>query len=200
MKYTKLLGLLAVAAAALMAFASPASADTITGPTGAETPGIHAVSKGHVKLQTFVNIECPSTAEGAVTSHKAGEKVKGSFSTLTFGHPEASPPAPCTNNWVVTVENPGTLSVEWIKAGEGTVFSSEATVVAHRLGIKCNYVTNTTHIGTFLDHTKAENGLGELIINAEIPIHSGSSALCGTGKAKWSGTYLSTTKLTIHDS
>jgi hypothetical protein len=60
-------------------------------------------------------------------------------------------------------------------------------------------LTNNTDIGTFTDKTKAANGLGTLDIIAQIPIHSGSSGLCGTGTAKWEGSYASTSALTISE-
>jgi len=104
MKYVKMLGLAAVAAAALMAFvgASTASATVLcktagTGsPTGTTCPAnqaypagtaITAVNKGTVKLDTtFKTIECSGSEVKGSTSNEgsATETVTGPEGTLTF--------------------------------------------------------------------------------------------------------------------
>src|SRR6188472_2576566 len=131
MKYVKILGLLAVAAAALMAFAGTASATTLTSPTGTVYTGsIHAASEGHAILQNpIAKIECASTVEGTVEQHGSGSTVKGNISNLSF--------TGCTNSWHVTVVTAGSLELHWKAAGEGTVTSSGATVEATRFGVAC---------------------------------------------------------------
>jgi|SRR5690349_12608585 len=189
MKYVKMLGLLAVAAAALMAFAGTASATTVTGPLGEPTPTIHAENEnGHVKLANpIANIECASTVEGTVTSHGTGVTASGPIGILTF--------TGCTNGWHVTVVAPGSLEVHYVSPGIGTLTSSGATVSTTRLGVICNYATANTDVGTVTDSTRVATATLHII--ATIPIHAGSSALCGTGAAKWEGAYVSTTKLTL---
>ena len=100
MKYVKILGLLAVAATALMAFAATASATTVTSPHGTTYTGaIKAENEGgHVSLHNeTANIECASTVEGTITTHGAGMTAKG---PITHLHSTS-----CTNGWTVTVES-----------------------------------------------------------------------------------------------
>jgi hypothetical protein len=190
MKYVKMLGLLAVAAAALMAFAGTASATTVTGPNGETTPTIHAVHEGsHVILNNpIAKIECNSTVEGTVASHGAGLTVFGPIGTLNFTN--------CTNSWHVTVVTSGSLELHYSSPGVGTLTSSGATVTTTRFGIVCNYATGNTHIGAITDSSITGGG-ATLHINAQIPIHSGSSAFCGSGASGWSGSYVTTQKLFI---
>ncbi len=198
MKYVKILGLLAVAAAALMAFAASASATYVTTTTGGAvaTPAIHAVNEGgHVVLANAIaNIECSSTSEGAVESHGhtvvEGETkldstpASGNLTSLSF--------TGCTNSWHVTVTAAGSLSVEGTGGHNGTASSTGAKVTTTRLGVTCNYETNNTDIGTVTGGNPAT-----LDISASIPIAAGSSGLCGSGNAKWSGSYSTTAALYI---
>lgn len=193
MKGIKIFAILGIAGAATMLAAASASADTLTGPNGETTPTIHFVSEGHVKTQAFVNIECPSTFEGVVTAHEAGQEVQGGLNVLTFGHVGN----PCTNSWHATVVAPGAFEVESIAPGEGIVKSIGMTTSKTRLGVTCNFVSNGTTIGTFTDSTKAANGLGTIDISTSLTVHSGSSGLCGVSSVHWSGSYASTTKLTL---
>jgi ABC-type glycerol-3-phosphate transport system substrate-binding protein len=77
MKYLKILGLAAIAAAALMAFAGTASATTLTSPKGTIVKTgtvIHAVSEGHVVFDPpFSKSECNLTIEGT-TSNEGGRR------------------------------------------------------------------------------------------------------------------------------
>ncbi|HEU4738011.1 MAG TPA: hypothetical protein VFS54_02890 [Solirubrobacterales bacterium] len=194
MNNDKLLGLLG-AAVATLAFAASASATTLTGPNGELKPTPHFASEGHVKTTTPIgNVECPSTIEYEVTAHGNGGPVEGKVIALTFGHVSKS----CTDSWHATVVAPGKMKIHYKAAGEGTVTSSEMTVTKTRLGITCNYLTNNTVIGTITDKTKAGNGLGTIDVSGEIPIHSGSSGLCG-GSSKWTGSYSSATAITLHE-
>jgi hypothetical protein len=191
MKCVKILGLLAVAAAALMAFAGTASATYVTTSTGGETaePAIHAVNEGgHVKLANpIANIECSSTVEGKVESHKVEDATvpaSGKISTLDF--------TGCTNSWHVTTTKPGTLSVLWENKHNGQLSSNGALVNTTRFGINCNYETKNTAIGTVTGGNPAT-----LAISASIPLAEGSSPLCGSGNAAWSGSYVTTDSLYI---
>jgi hypothetical protein len=199
MKYIKILGLLAVAAAAMMAFAGSASATTVTGPTlgtkgestttaQIETPTIHAVNEGHVKLHnSIVNIECSSTVEGTVTAHGPGIAASGPISTLVFNN--------CTNEWVVDVENAGSLAIHYTSGSNGTLTSTGARVTATRAGLSCIYETNATDIGT-LTGEAGPNGEATLDIAASIP-RVGGSFLCGGSTATWTGSYITTHTLKV---
>jgi hypothetical protein len=194
MKYVKILGLLAVAAAALMAFAGTASATYVTTTTGGATaePIIHAVNEGgHVTLaNSNSNIECSSTVEGKVESHKVGKAstpASGKISTLEF--------TGCTGGWTVAVEAKGELSITSTSGHNGTLTSSGSTVTAtlHTFfgDIVCRYLTNGTHIGTVTGGNPAT-----LHIEGSIPFHSGGG-LCGSGTAQWTGNYVTTSALYI---
>lgn len=177
MKYVKILGLLAVAAAALMAFAGTASADVVTSPKGTVYTGtIKAEAEGHAVLDNpIAKIECASTVEGKVESHGVGKSVEGKITTLDFTN--------CTNDWHVTVVTSGTLAVDWSSGENGSVRSSGATVEATRFGVNCRYATNNTAVGTVTAGTPAT-----MDISAAIPFHSGSF-LCGSGATTWTGAY-----------
>lgn len=192
MKYLKMLGLLAVAAAALMAFAGSASATTITSPEGVPYTGpvIAATEGGHAVLENTslgLKIECAGTSEGEVGAEHGNEE--GAV------HPTFSG---CTNSWHVTTIAGGTLKA--VSNGNGTadMFSSGATISTTRLGITCNYRTNNTTIGTLTDGTVTGTGMGTMHINGAIPIHSGSSGLCGTKDSHWKGAYTVTTPEPLH--
>ena len=196
MKYLKILGLLAVAAAALMAFGGTASATTVKTSTSgaAATPTIHAVNEnGHVKLENPISkIECSSTVEGTVTSHGPEVTAIGHISVLNF--------TGCTNEWhVTTIELPeanhptGTLEVHWTSGHNGILTSSGTRVDATRFGVTCVYETVATKIGTVTGGNPAT-----LDIEASIPINTKlSSFLCGTSPSKWEGNYSTTSALYV---
>ena len=185
MKHLKILGLLAVAAAAMMAFASAASADDVTSPKGTVYTGhLAAAAEGHAILHNpIAEIKCASTVTGFVEHHEPTEKVRGDISSLTFG----SPVGTCTNSWHVTVVSGGELSVEWQAGGagfNGDVYSDGATVEATRFGITCRYKTETETVGTLTGGKTAT-----MHIDADIEFHSGSG-LCGTDPTEWTGSYI----------
>ncbi len=180
--------MLAVTAAALMAFAGSASATSVTTTTGgaAATPTIHAVNEGgHLVLaNSIANIECASTAEGSIESHGAGKAAEGKLSSLSF--------TGCTNSWHVTITAFGSIAIFWSSGEVGVLISVGLRITATRLGVTCNYETNNTTIGTVTGGNPAT-----VDINASIPIAAGSSALCGTGNAKLSGSYATTSALYV---
>jgi len=153
MRYIKMLGLAAVAAAALMAFvgASTASATVLvgtSGPLGSGTtinaalePGTEAVLEAG-----FGNIACgESTVHGTISNAGgAAATVSGPISKggLTFGA--------CTGD-TVSVLKEGTLEIHHIAGTtNGTLTSSgaEVTVINHDTGgTHCIYRTENTHIG-----------------------------------------------------
>jgi len=186
MKYFKILSLLAIAAAVSMAFAASASADYVATTTGGATaePTIHAVNEStHVVIaNSIANIECQSTVEGK--AEKDGAQVSGKISTLAF--------TGCTNSWHVTTNATGSLSVDYSGEHNGDVISNGANVTTTRFGVTCNYETNGTTIGTLTGGSNAT-----LDIEAKIPIAAGSSFLCGSGSAKWEGSYVTTSPLYV---
>jgi hypothetical protein len=104
MKHLKMLGLALVAAAALMAFAGPASATTVTSPAGTEYTGeIYATATSSLLLQAgFSNATCTeSTVKGKVESN-GGAAASGNISFLSFSG--------C--NFTLDVLSGGSLEVE----------------------------------------------------------------------------------------
>jgi hypothetical protein len=209
MKYVKMLGLAAVAAAALMAFvgATSASATVLckTNPTAGagETTGtvcpsgqaygtkepstgvaIHAVNTGTVKLDTsFKTIECTGSTLGGETNAEEGSPLTGPEGTLTF--------TGC--NCTVTVLKAGTVSIEWISGTHnGTVTSSgnETTTSCKTIfgTVHCIYVTSGTHVGTLTGGNPAT-----LSASATIPVDAEhSNGLCPQ-ESKWTASYEVTT-------
>lgn len=186
MKYIKMLGLLAVAAAALMAFAGVASATTITSSSG-ETPSIVATSSHPVLHNASLGTETTcteSTVEGKVDSHGAGA-AEGKISKLTFGN--------CGNSHV-TVKTAGSLSIVGAGAtGNGTLTSTgaEITVTNTSVGVSCIYKTNSTHIGTVTGGTPAK-----LKIESALIPRTGHSFFCGS-QGQWTGEYTVTSPGTL---
>ncbi len=198
MKYIKMLGLLAVAAAALMAFAGSASATEATSPTGTQYAGeIHAVSIGEPPtLHGVATITCTeSTASGKIESQGASVTAEGKLSALTFGG--------CTPNNHVTVTKLGKLIAhtdEEKGAGkyDATLTSSGTRVVIEvtSVGLTCEYETENTHIGTL---TSSESTGGHAVLDiatAEIP-RVGGSFFCGANGI-WTGTYTVTTPAKLY--
>jgi hypothetical protein len=188
MKYAKMLGLLAVAAAALMAFAGFASASVVTSPAGttytgelkAETENGHAILHSE-NAPTAFTVECGGTVTGKVEKHGSGVTPGGNISSLVFNN--------CTNGATVVVNKAGSLEAHALGSGNGTVTSTGAEITIHVpvLNIKCIYTTNSTDVGTLTGGTPAT-----LDINSATIPRTGGSAFCGTG-GFWTGNYKVTT-------
>ena len=164
MKYVKMLGLAAIAAAALMAFvgASTASATVLcktpgTGtPTGTTCPAswaypagtkITAENSGVVKLDTtFKTVECNKSTLSGETSNEGS-------ATETVTGPEAGASLTFTEcNCTVNVLKPGTLETHWISGshnGTLTGNNSEVTVSCSTIfgNVHCIYVTENDDLG-----------------------------------------------------
>lgn len=190
MKHLKIPGLLAIAVAALMAFAGTASGTTVTSGGSPRTGNITLTSEGHQTIHNpIASIKCASSATFAIDSHGESFTASGKFSTLTFNS--------CTNSWHVTAIANGSLEIHAIGGGDGTLTASGAKIDATRLGVTCVYETSNTHIGTLTDSgTIFKEGSFEFFfaatvhISASLPINtSESSGLCGVSNAAWTGSY-----------
>jgi hypothetical protein len=184
MKYVKMLGLLAVAAAALMAFAGTASATVLTSPAGTVYTGeIKAETEnGHAILHNaFTTVECNSFVTGKVEKHGAGVTAGGNISTLSF--------PTCTGD-TVTVTTPGSLEIHTGANGHGTLTSSGAAVSVfnHAFGGTCIYTTNNTQIGT-VTPAPSNTGHATLDISATIPRSGGSLGIFCGSTGSWTGNY-----------
>lgn len=194
MKYVKMLGLLALAASALMAFAATASAVTLTSPTGTVyTSTITAESEGTAtELHgSFITVSCKkSHVEGKVEQHGSGVTAKGNISTLSFSE--------C--NFPVKVLKAGSLEVHAISCNvnnecTGTVTSSEAEVTIETSIANCLFTTKATDVGT-LTPTNDTGGHATLDINSAGIPRTGHSIFCGSA-GTWTGSYTVTTPSTL---
>lgn len=190
MRYTKILALLTVAAAALMAFAGSAFAGTITYNSGGAQIIMDEGSSFHVKLLASstldgtINISCANGTGIADVTDEGGSILGWTF----------TPDVELTNvtnsecgNHTVSVLDGGSWSFESLGGNQATVRSSgtELTVLTHSifLGTRhCIYVTNNTHIGT-VSGTPAKL----TIDSAPIP-QAATDSLCGND-AEWTATY-----------
>jgi hypothetical protein len=194
MKYAKMLGLLALAAAALMAFAGSASAKTtLTDKVGNVVPlktVLHSENEGVVKLDGPLVIECSkSTVQGETDDYSSaatGETLTGEIDELTFEE--------CGSR-TITVLKRGTLEIHTEKEianGNGTLTSSgaEITVLAHlpfNVTVHCRFGTEGTDIGQ-LTGSKNTGKTATLDITGKIPVLTPSFA-CGENPAQWTGSY-----------
>jgi hypothetical protein len=186
MKYVKMLGLLAVAAAALMAFAGTASATTVTSPTGTTYTSTIKASAGTTELHgSFITVSCKkSTVEGSVESHGAATTAGGAISSLTFSE--------C--NFPVKVLKAGSLEVHGISGTEnGTLTSKNAEITIETSIANCIFTTKAegTDVGTLTGGSPAKLDIN----SASIP-RTGHSVFCG-GSGTWTGGYEVTTPTSV---
>ena len=194
MKYLKMLGLAAIAAAALTALVGVGSASAYTlceenVATGCKS---HASSTIDFSAEDSVKLAGPfgivldtctvSTVQGTPSTGADDEKtaVTGTVTSLTFEK--------CTRN--TTVGTGGTLSITGSgTAGNGSVTSSGATVTIHELPnivgnpSTCAYTTEKTALGTLTASATAATFDIAATITSE-------TANCPSGT--WSGHYVST--------
>lgn len=177
MKHLKMLGLLAVIAAALMAFAGTASASTATSPKGTVYTGIYkAEVEGSVKLDgSFVTVQCnQSIIEGKVEQHGSGVTTGGKISTMDFS----------SCNYSVTVLKAGSLEAHQTGGkgtdADGTVTSSGLELTIHTSVGACTFTTNNTDVGTgTLTSSDTTGGNATLDIATSAIPRTGGSFLCG---------------------
>jgi uncharacterized protein YaiE (UPF0345 family) len=200
MKYVKMFGLLAVAAAALMAFAGTASA-TLTDGSGEPATTISAKST-HTQLTGSLTVTCEeSTVHGNVTTNDENE-ASGTITSLTF--------TKCGND-TVTVLAGGTLTLGEDSPGTtGNVWSknAEVTILTHRpfIGtVHCIYKTATTDVKTYIGTVTESHHNPGTGAHSTATIHANSvnlervttSFACGT-HSTWDGTYEVTSPDTLN--
>jgi hypothetical protein len=191
MKYVKMLGLLAVAAAALMAFAGSASATEVTSPHGTRYTGvIKATSEGKTFLTgSFANVECNgSHVEGTITSQGSAVTASGPVNLLTFTE--------C--NFPTTVITNGSLIAHTDvpnEKGNALLTSKGAEVLVHTSVGTCTFATSNagegTPIGTLTGSTSTGKTATFDINSSKIPVIAGGF-LCGSSGI-WEGSYEVTT-------
>ena len=193
MKYVKMLGLAAVAVAALMAFvgASSASASVLcktTPPSGicpanqAYPAGteIHAVNQEKVVLHAeFGTLECEESTVSGTTEKEgsATETVKGNVTVLTF--------AKC--NCEVKVLKNGSLEIHAEDDdGNGTLTANgqEVTTTCSTIfgNVHCIYVTENSNLGT------VKGGNPAVFTGTPTISRKPTNALCSP-QATWTANY-----------
>jgi hypothetical protein len=183
MKLTKILGVVAIAALSLMAFASTASATTLE-VKGAKQVGVITI-KASLKSGTsviladtsgfFVNTCTTSSIEVSDSTQQDAIAVEGPISILSWG----TTATPCKEG-NPTVDRTGSLSVEWLNGTtQGTVkwHNAKVTVPSDLGTLTCTTPEVGTDIGTL---TGVASGNATLDVNAVIP--------CGID-VRWTGTY-----------
>jgi hypothetical protein len=187
MKHVKMLGLLVMAAASLMAFASSASAaPTLTSPSGtAYTGEIHATlaSGTSATLKAGIEDTCTeSTAKGKVSTNNETH-AEGALSVLTF--------AKCTQH--TNTVKPGSLTIN--QAGE--VFTTGSRVEVKVTGLAtCFYGQETgsaVKIGTLTGGTPAKLAVSTTTLQRE----TGSDTFWCASSGTWTGSYVVTTPGTL---
>jgi hypothetical protein len=175
MKYVRIIGFVAIAASALMAFMGTAAASVVTSPSGTVYTGtIKATSENYVTLHNSVGtVACNSTLEGKVEQHGAGVIPGGSMKSLTF--------TGCTNGSVHETIIGGTFKIHPIGNGRG-LLTLKIKFILTMFGVECGYEANETTVGEI---TPGEHAT--LHVNATIPRISGSFFCGSTGN--WTGSY-----------
>jgi hypothetical protein len=197
MKYLKMFGLAALAAA-LMAFivAGSASATTLTGAGGTALGAgtvITSEAEGMTILHPpFGDIECEESKVGGKTTNAGSstETVLGNLEALSFSKCNAT----------VTVLQLGSLEIHTQNAtanNNGTLTSSGTEVTVEFFGTHCIFKTSNTDIGTVTGSANT-GGNATFDISATIPRTGGRSGpFCGS-TAQWTGSYKITSPSTLN--
>lgn len=180
MKHLKKAGILVVAAAALAAFASSASATTLTsnGVNLGVGSTISAVKEGtHISLTgpLGIAVECQEVNLSAqvTNSGSSSATVKANVTVFTLDK--------CTNGYEVHVVSKGTLELHSVSpTGNATITSSGLTIDVTNVPFAgtCAYRTENTDIG-LMTGSLSTKGTATIDLSASIPRHGGS-ALCGS--------------------
>jgi hypothetical protein len=175
MKYFKIVGLLALAAAGLMAFTASASAATATSPLGTVyTSNVEATSTNVEIHGAFTTIKCSHSLikfkierhglVGGITVDVGGKVTYQSFTGC---------------NYEVTVKSGGSLGIN----SSNKVTSTGASTEIHTSVGTCVFTTNNTSIGTVTEGSNASIDTG----SSKIP-RTGGNFLCGSF-GEWTGDF-----------
>jgi hypothetical protein len=180
MKHLKMLGLFAMAAAALMAFAGGASAQTFTSPAGTEYTGAFSASLVGSSLMKagFGETTCTTgTINGNWTTNNNTE-VSGSITGISFSN--------CGSFTIDTLNNNGTLT---ILKGTHSATATGVEITKSSAGVSCVYGfgTTSTPLGTTSNSGEGSTAKVMLSVNAKLPKISGGF-LCAS-PAAWTAGY-----------
>ena len=167
---------LIVAAAALMAFATTASASTLTSPEGTTYTGeIVATSTNSEIHMTFVSIKCSHSGIKFKVEQHGAANAGGKVSSLTF--------TGC--NYSTTVIKPGSLEI----TSSNAILSKGFEIAIHTSVGTCIITTfeTGTNVGTLSEGKNASWNINA----AKIP-RTGGNFLCGSSMT-WTGSYDFTT-------
>lgn len=168
MKYVKMLGLLTVAASALVSLPVVATAGTLTSPPGTVYTGT-IKAQGQVSMHNSIGlISCTLTLEGNVDQHgisvPAGVKVTSlNFTGCTGGSFHSG-----------TIVG-GRLQIQPTSKGNGTVASSDASFTTTTFGLECGYSTNNTSLGEFTAGEHATIDLKASLVRTHGSFHCGNT-------------------------
>ncbi len=190
MKYIKMLGLAAVAAAALMAFVGASTASAAALYSGASKVGtgtkVESTGTNAVLKAGFATITCGhSEVDGKVeNAGGVGVPVSGAINRLTFTECNAT----------VNVLKKGELIVHHAGGLNGTVTSVGAEVTVATAGTSCTYGTPTaTDIGTLSGTTS-----GDAVINANAALTRVAGGFLCANPATWTANYTVSTPTPLH--
>jgi hypothetical protein len=177
MKYIKMLGLLVMAAAALMALAGTASATVLEGSGGNLPKGTKIEMTGtNVILKAgFATIECSHSEIDGTTSNAggAGETVSMTVSNWTIIECNAG----------VTTIRKGTTVKHHSSGSNGTWTSTEWEWTVAKNGVSCTYGTPTaTSLGTL-------SGGSPAVLNASASLTRVSGGFLCANPASWTAKY-----------
>jgi hypothetical protein len=198
MKYVKTLGLLTVAAAALMAFAATASATTLTDKTNAAAP-----YEGHIQAvfgkSTWIGgpseVSCSGGGITAKVKNKGGPKesetvalevVSMAFSECGSSHVTVN----VAENYEIHTDKVG------VNDGNGTATMGRIrkTIQNTSIGLSCEYEALAVDIGTIDGSRKTVGGKHPTAVvttGAKLP-RVGGSFFCGTS-VEWLAEWTITT-------
>lgn len=194
MKYLKIFGLTALAAAAVTAIGSgAASATVLTCSTGVHCNAgttIHAEAEGKTIFHPiFGDIECNSSTLEASTTNTGGAGIR------VVANVGAASYTGC--NATVSVINKGTLAIEGIGGNNGTLISTNLTLTTEFLGVHCLWATGETDIGT-VTGSATTGGSATFDISGAFLKHGGrSGAFCGK-TMPWTGSYKLSSPATLN--
>jgi hypothetical protein len=188
MKHAKILGLLAMTATVVMAFASAASATTLTDQTNAKDPygvgkEIHAVlGAGGFVLNGVVPVTCHSATYNAeiTDAGSATTTVKAKLKTTTISE--------CTEGNHITVTKPGEFEIHTdtaVNDGNGTATwnAGAMTLQVTSLGLTCEFTGEATDVGTIDGSRKTDankkHPTATVTTDVVIP-RTGGSFFCGS--------------------
>lgn len=189
MNHLKLPGLVALAAAGLMAFTGVASATTLTSPKGTTYTGTVQATSTPLKFEgSFITVECqPMTIDGAVESH-------GAATTAGFKIQFATGFIPCSFSF--TVLRMGSLEIHTDSEaadGNGRVTWSGFEFTIHTSVGTCTFAANKTDVGTL---TGSDTGKAVWNLNSTSIPKTAGSFFCGTA-VTMTGSYTFTTPSTL---